>query len=117
MSYVDDTGVNPPDLPKLVSRVSQCSTEGSTELLRVGGIYIHWRVPGAGGASMAALLSALCFGIHSLFVSATQGSHTEGGIRAKTKSVHASYLYRAVVDLHGGKQGGILLSNTSTEHC
>lgn len=39
MSDVDDTVMNPSDLPKLVSRVSQCSTEWSTELLRMGGIY------------------------------------------------------------------------------
>lgn len=39
MWYVDDAVVNPSDLPKLVSRVSQCSTEWSAEPLRMGGIY------------------------------------------------------------------------------
>lgn len=39
MSYVGDAIVNPSNLPKLVSRVSQCSTEWSAELLHTGGIY------------------------------------------------------------------------------
>lgn len=105
MSFVDDRVVNPSDLPKLVSRVSQCSTERSTELQRVGGIYIRWRVPGASGASTAGLLSALCFGLHSLVLLAAEGSHTGGGIQANTKSVHTSYLYRSVVRRYRGKTG------------
>lgn len=64
-----DAVVNPCDLPKLVSRVSQCSTERSAGLLRTGGIYTL-------ESAEAELLSALCIGPHC---SATEGlTHPHG---------------------------------------
>lgn len=102
---MDDTVVNLSDLPKLVSRVPQCSTEWSTELLRMEGIYTLERARGRWG-NTAGLPSAFCFGLHSLVVFATEGSHTDRGIHANTKSVqHTSYLCRSVVDLYRGKTG------------
>lgn len=71
----------------------------------VWGVYIHWRVPGASGASTAGLLSALCFGLHSLVVLDTERSHTDRGVHVNTKSAHTSYLYCSMVDLHRGKTG------------
>lgn len=79
MLHVDDTVVNPSDLPKLVSRVSQCSTEWSTELQRVEGIYTLESARGQWGKHGWSPVSTLLWATFFSCVRHREVTHRQGG--------------------------------------
>lgn len=109
--YVRLTRLN---LPKLVSWVSQCSTEWSAEMVCMG-VYIHPWVLGARGAGTLGLVSALCFGLHcSIGFSCVSHRGVNGqthGDSFKHKEHARLYCSTSVVTLYvWGVGGGMVLS-------
>lgn len=116
MLCVDDAVVNPSDLPKLVSRVSQCSTEWSAELLRMGGIYTLESARGQWGKHGWSPVSTLLWATFFICVS-------HRGVNAQTRRFMQAQracsllTYTHLLWISREKEAGILLSDTSTEHC
>lgn len=92
------------NLPKLVSCVSQCSTEWSAEILWAG-VYIHPWVPGPAWGGRARLDWCQHFALGSIVLLCEPQGGERTVIESKTKSERSRAAYVSVEYLYIGVKG------------